>query len=62
MKNLKRIIIYPKDIQLLTGKSYRQSLKIYNQVKTQLGKSKDDLLGLKEFCATCKININEFEE
>jgi len=62
MRNLKRIIIYPKDVQILTGKSYRQSLKIYNEVKNQLGKSKSDFLGLKEFCEACKIKINEFED
>ena len=45
-KKLQRICVYPKDIQIITGKSYRQSLRIYHQIKRHYNKktSSDDYL------------------
>ena len=51
MKNvLKRACIYPKDIQCITGKSYRQSLRMLQQIKRDLHKEKEQLLSIEEFC------------
>ena len=34
MKNeIQRVCIYPKDIQRITGKSYRQSIRLMQKVK-----------------------------
>ncbi|MBF0596816.1 hypothetical protein IM532_05030 [Faecalibacter sp. WQ 117] len=62
MKFKKRVIIYPKDVQLLTGRSYRQSLRLMNKAKAILGKTKDELLGFKEFCECYKISLKEFKD
>jgi hypothetical protein len=46
----KRICIYAKDIQVLTGKSERYARKVVAQVRQHYSKSKDQLLTIKEFC------------
>lgn len=61
MKKIERVIICAKDVQLLTGKSYRQSLRLINKAKDLLGKTKEDFLGFKEFCELYKINLKEFD-
>jgi hypothetical protein len=46
----KRVCIYPKDIQRITGKSYRQSTRILNQIRMSLRKPKSSLVSVEEFC------------
>jgi hypothetical protein len=45
----KRICIYPKDIQMLTGKSERYARKLVAQVRMHYKKNKGQLLTIKEF-------------
>lgn len=47
---MKRICIYPKDIQQITGKSERQSRNIMNSIKKLLNKQKHQAVTLEEFC------------
>lgn len=47
---LKRLVIYPKDIQRMTSKKERAARKFLQDVKTKLGKSKTDLVSIDEFC------------
>lgn len=61
MKKVKRIIIYPKDVQLVTGKSYRKSLQLIHLAKTKLGKTKKDMLSINEFCKVYKIDPEELK-
>jgi hypothetical protein len=46
----KRVCIYPKDIQRITGKSYRQSTRILNEIRKSLRKPKNSLVSVEEFC------------
>jgi hypothetical protein len=46
----KRVCIYPKDIQRITGKSYRQSIRILNQIRKSHRKPKNSLVSIEEFC------------
>lgn len=62
MKKNKRMIIYAKDIQKVTGRSYRQSLRLLQKAKNSVGKTKDDMLSLREFCEVYNINPLDFEE
>lgn len=62
MKKNKRIIIYAKDIQNATGRSYRQSLRLLQKAKKTVGKSKEDMLSLREFCEVYNINPLDFQE
>ncbi len=47
---MRRICIYPKDIARITGKSYRQSLRIYNTIKKLKGKDMHQLVTVDEAC------------
>lgn len=45
-----RVCIYPKDIQRITGKSYRQSTRIFNKIKEEYNKPKNSFISIEEFC------------
>ncbi|HLQ98948.1 MAG TPA: hypothetical protein VK102_01120 [Sphingobacterium sp.] len=47
---MRRICIYPKDIARITGKSYRQSLRIYNTIKKINKKAPHQLVTVQELC------------
>jgi hypothetical protein len=46
----KRVCIYPKDIQRITGKSYRQSIRMLQRIRTDLNKLQNELVSIEEFC------------
>jgi hypothetical protein len=48
---LKRVVIYSKDIELITGRSGRYARKIMAKMRKELGKEKHQLISLGEFCA-----------
>ena len=48
---MSRICIYPKDIARITGKSYRQSLRIYHAIKKVNHKQPHQVVTLEELCA-----------
>ena len=57
MKNIpKRVCIYPKDIQLITGKSYRQSTRLLQQIKASYQKEEEQMITIDEFCDFTGIN------
>jgi hypothetical protein len=47
---MNRICIYHKDIQIITGKSERQSRNILSQIKLRYHKEKHQAITLEEFC------------
>jgi len=55
----KRICIYPKDIQVLTGKSERYARKIVADIRRNYKKNKHQLLSVKEFCDYMGLNEEE---
>ena len=44
-----RLFIYPKDVQALTGKSYRTSLDMLHDIKDALAKPKKGQVTIEEF-------------
>ncbi|HEY4788207.1 MAG TPA: hypothetical protein VIH57_19270 [Bacteroidales bacterium] len=46
----KRICIYPKDVQILTGKSERSARKIIAKLRLIHSKDKHQFISVKEFC------------
>ncbi|WP_262248206.1 hypothetical protein [Parapedobacter soli] len=48
---MSRICIYPKDIARITGKSYRQSLRIHHAIKKVNKKQPHQVVTLEELCA-----------
>jgi hypothetical protein len=54
-----KIIIEPNDVQLLTGKSYRQSLRIIQNIKRKLRKEKYQFISISEFCDYSRLPVDE---
>lgn len=46
---MERLVIYPKDIQMITGKSYRQAVRILNHLKRILHKEQHQYITFEEF-------------
>ena len=46
---LKRVIIYPKDIQRITGRSERYGRKMIQDIKSHLKKDDHQLVTIQEF-------------
>ncbi|WP_291117729.1 hypothetical protein [Flavobacterium sp. UBA6135] len=55
----KRVCIYPKDIQLITGKSYRQSTRLMRKIKDEYGKLDKEFLTIDEFCNYTGIKYDQ---
>jgi hypothetical protein len=45
-----RIIIYPKDVQKITGKSERYGRMLLKQIKVKLNKEDHQFVTVDEFC------------
>lgn len=54
-----RIIIYPKDVQKITGCSESTAGRKISLVKNTLGKRETQLLSIKEFCDFYDLNYND---
>ncbi|GAA4027541.1 hypothetical protein GCM10022386_08760 [Flavobacterium cheonhonense] len=58
----KRLCIYPKDIQRITGKSYRQSLRLLNKIRNDLNKLENEFVSIEEFCIYTGLNFEKVLE
>lgn len=45
-----RVCIYPKDVQIVTGKSERWGRDIIKKIKSNLNKQHHQLITIDEFC------------
>ncbi|TDE05798.1 hypothetical protein E0F91_06295 [Flavobacterium sandaracinum] len=62
MKTLnKRLCIYPKDIQRITGKSYRQSIRLLQKIRNDLNKLQNEFVSIEEFCQYTSLKIEQVE-
>lgn len=52
-----RVCIYPKDVQRITGKTYRQARLYLNKVKENLNKEPHQLVSIEEFCSFSGLQI-----
>lgn len=57
--NAQRVCIYPKDIQRITGKSYRQSTRLMQKIKKHLNKLDNEFLTIDEFCSYTGIKYEQ---
>lgn len=57
-----RLVIYPKDIQVITGRSESYARRILRTIKQSLGKEKHQFVTYEEFCGFLGIRIEELEE
>lgn len=58
---IKRICIYPKDVERITGKSYRQSVRLLHAIRKELNKSDTDFLTIEEFCIAKGLRVEDVE-
>lgn len=59
---MNRICIYPKDIQIITGKSERQCRNIINNIKRLNNKQKHQSVSIGEFCLFQGLKIEEVQK
>ena len=52
----KRIVIYVKDIVLITGMSERSACRLLNRIRRELGRRALALISVEEFCAYTKLD------
>jgi len=58
-----RIVLYPKDVENITGRSDRTARNLIQKIKKAQGKSRNEFVTVKEFCAYTGIEeelIREF--
>jgi hypothetical protein len=55
----KRICIYPKDVQNITGRKEKTARRMLNKIKSKLGKSKEEFITVQEFCKFTGITEDE---
>lgn len=58
----KRCVIYPKDVQLMTGKSERYGQDVLNKVKIFFNKQPHQFVTIHEFCKFSGIPLELVEE
>ncbi len=56
--NHKRICIYPKDIQLITGRSERYGRKLIQDIREYLGKESHQFITTEEFSDYTGISVD----
>lgn len=57
----KRLCIYSKDIQRITGKSYRQSARLLQKIRSDLNKLENEFVSVEEFCNYTSLKIEQVE-
>ncbi|NQY01146.1 MAG: hypothetical protein HRT70_08490 [Flavobacteriaceae bacterium] len=58
----KRVCIYPKDIQRITGRSERYGRKLLQDIKTYLDKKPHQFVTVREFAEYSGIELEEVLE
>jgi len=59
---MKRVCIYAKDIQLITGRSERYAYKVLSRIKKAKGKNKNQFVTIQEFAEYSGIDQELIEE
>ena len=58
---MSRICIYPKDVQVVTGKSERYGRTIIKAIKERLNKEAHQLVTIDEFCDFMVFEISKVQ-
>jgi len=58
---MSRICIYPKDVQVVTGKSERYGRTIIKAIKERLNKEAHQLVTIDEFCDFMGFEISKIQ-
>jgi hypothetical protein len=61
-KSISRLVIYPKDVQTVTGRSYSAAAQLISNIRKTLGKSKHQFITFKEFADFTGIDEETIKE
>ena len=56
---MERICIYPKDIQIITGRTERYGRLVVKRIKKLYNKQPHQLVSIEEFCAFMGLAVEE---
>ncbi len=59
---MERLCIYPKDVQVVTGKSERYGRSLIREIKKKFSKESHQLVTIEEFCNYTGISINSVRQ
>jgi hypothetical protein len=59
---MERICIYPKDIQVVTGKSERWGRNLIKKIKETIQKDSHQLVTVEEFCQYTGLQLDEVKK
>ncbi|HEX2935601.1 MAG TPA: hypothetical protein VHO72_09640 [Bacteroidales bacterium] len=54
-----RLIIYPKDVQRITGKSDRYSRQLLDRIRERKSKTKQQFVSINEFAEFTGLSVEE---
>jgi len=57
--NLNRIIVYPKDVQRITGKDIRHCRALLDRIRGSKNKRKDQFISVNEFAEFTGLSVDE---
>jgi len=57
-----RVVIYPKDIQVITGRGIRYAQRMLRVIRKNLGKQENQFVTIDEFCEFSGLRRKDFEE
>lgn len=59
---MERLCIYPKDVQVVTGKSERYGRSLIRQIKKKFSKENHQLVTIDEFCQYTGLCISSVRQ
>ncbi len=59
MREYAKVVIYPKDVANITGKSYRSSWVLLNKIKAHYQKEKHQFVSVQELCDYLGLSVEE---
>ncbi len=59
---MERLCIYPKDIQVVTGRSERYGRNLIKKIKERFSKEDHQFITIEEFCSYSGLAINEVKQ
>jgi len=59
---MERICIYPKDVQVVTGRSERYGRNLIRQIKKKFSKENHQLVTIEEFCNYTGLSISSVRQ
>ena len=59
---MERLVIHPKDIQIVTGRTERYGRKVINKIKATLKKQPHQLVTIQEYCSYAGLSENHVKQ